>query len=49
MAKNFDILMQGPGKISQELYLPGGKNRILVQARGTNFEGEAARMRVGNG
>jgi len=46
MAKNFDLLMQSPGNILQELYLPGGINRILVQVRGTNFEGEAARMRV---
>ncbi len=47
ISKNFDLLMQTPGEISQELYFPGGNNRILVHARGTNFEGEAAQMRVG--
>lgn len=45
-AKNFDLLMSGTGEISQELDVPGGNNRIIVDARGTDFEGEPPRMRV---
>ncbi|MFC2164657.1 sulfatase-like hydrolase/transferase [Acidobacteriota bacterium] len=45
-AKNFDILMQISGTMTKELHLPGGKNRIIVQARGESSDGTKARMRV---
>jgi len=45
-ANNFDILMQTSGTLTRELRLPGGKNRIIVQARGEIADAEKARMRV---
>jgi arylsulfatase A-like enzyme len=45
-AKNFDILMKKAGTIAKDLRLPGGRNRIIVQARGESPDGEKIRMRV---
>lgn len=46
VAKNFNILMQTSGTMSKELRLPGGKNRITVQARGESSDGTRPRMKV---
>jgi len=45
-ANNYDILMRKSGTLVKELSLPGGKNRIIVQARGEIAGEEKARMRV---
>jgi arylsulfatase A-like enzyme len=47
VARNRDLLMSSPGEISHEFFLPAGNNRVVVEARGAEFEGEPPRMIVG--